>query len=158
MKRSLLILLSLVGLAGSCTSQTSGKETTSTHTVATGETGKPMPITYDEFLQKVWNFEQNPQNWIFEGDLPVVIDFYADWCVPCKRVAPIMDKIAKEYDGKVRIYKVNVDNERKLAGVFQIQSIPSVLFIPVTGQPSMQTGALTEEMYYKIVKEQLLVK
>lgn len=158
MKKSLIIIIAMIGLSAACTSQSSGQEPAKAQSVSKLESGKPLSITYDDFLEKVWDFKENPQKWVFKGDLPIVIDFYADWCGPCKRIAPIMEKLAKEYDGKLRVYKINVDNERKLAGVFQVQSIPAVLFVPVSGQPSMQTGALTEEMYYKVVKEQLLVK
>lgn len=158
MKKSLMIMIAMIGLTTACSSKPAGKETGQTQSTISNEAGKPEHITYDDFLVKVWNFEENPQTWVFKGDMPVIIDFYADWCGPCKKIAPIMDKIAKEYDGKVKVYKINVDNERKLAGVFQVQSIPSVLFVPMSGQPSMQTGALPEDAYFKIVKEQLLVK
>ena len=113
-------------------------------------------LTYDDFLKKVWNFEANPQEWVYEGDVPCVIDFYADWCGPCKRVAPIMDELAKEFDGKLKVYKINVDKEKQLASVFRVRSIPSVLFVPKTGKPQMQTGALPKDSYFKVVKEQLL--
>jgi thioredoxin len=158
MKKSLLMIITVVGISTACSS-TTGKEIPEGNKVETiTETGKPEHISYDEFLEKVWNFEENPQKWVFKGDVPVIIDFYADWCKPCKMIAPTMDKIAKEYEGKVKVYKINVDNERKLASVFQVQSIPAVLFVPMKGEPSMQTGALSEEAYMKIVKDNLLVK
>ena len=116
----------------------------------------PEHLTYDAFLKKVWNFEANPQEWVYEGDVPCVIDFYADWCRPCKRVAPIMDELAREFDGKLKVYKINVDNEKQLASVFRVRSIPSVLFIPKKGKPQMQTGAMPRDAYFKVVKEQLL--
>lgn len=119
---------------------------------------KPEYLTYNTFLEKVWNFEENPQEWVYRNELPSVIDFYADWCAPCRKIAPIMEKLAKDYEGRVKIYKINVDEERKLASVFRVQSIPSVLFSPVSGQPMMQAGAMTEEMYVKIIEEQLLQK
>jgi len=117
---------------------------------------KPEHLTYETFLQKVWNFEKHPQEWVYEGKEPCVIDFYADWCGPCKRVAPIMDEMAKKYNGKVKIYKINVDKERKLAAVFRIQSIPAVLFSPAKGKPMMQVGLLPNDTYVKIINEQLL--
>jgi len=119
---------------------------------------KPEHLTYETFIKKVWDFEKNPQKWVYEGQEPCVIDFYADWCGPCKRVAPIMDEMAKKYNGKVKIYKVNVDEERKLASIFMIQSIPSVLFSPVKGKPLMQTGLLPHDTYVKIIEENLLKK
>ncbi len=119
---------------------------------------KPEQLTYDAFLKKVWNFEKNPKEWVYEGSEPCVIDFYADWCGPCKRVAPIMDEMAKKYKGKVKIYKINVDKERKLASIFQVRSIPAVLFSPLKGKPSMQVGLMPHDTYVKIIEEQLLGK
>ena len=113
-------------------------------------------LTYNEFLKKVWNFENNPNTFIYKGKLPAVVDFYADWCGPCRRVAPIMEKLAEEYDGRLLVYKVNVDQEKDLASAFQVKSIPMVLFIPMEGQPMMQVGALPEDGYRKVVEEQLL--
>jgi thioredoxin len=113
-------------------------------------------LTYNEFLKKIWNFENNPNTFIYKGKLPAVVDFYADWCGPCRRVAPIMEKLAEEYDGRLLVYKVNVDQEKDLASAFQVKSIPMVLFIPLEGQPMMQVGALPEEGYKKVIEEQLL--
>lgn len=118
----------------------------------------PEYLTYETFKEKVWDFEKNPQDWVYEGDVPCVIDFYADWCKPCKMVAPIMDDLAKKYDGKVKIYKIDTDKEKKLAGVFGIRSIPSVLFSPIEGRPMMQTGALPKADYIKIIEDELLNK
>ncbi|MFK5854835.1 MAG: thioredoxin domain-containing protein [Bacteroidota bacterium] len=118
----------------------------------------PEYLTYETFKEKVWDFEKNPEEWKYEGDVPCVIDFYADWCKPCKMVAPIMDDLAKKYDGKVKIYKIDTDKEKKLAGVFGIRSIPSVLFSPMEGKPMMQTGALQKDAYIKIIEEELLNK
>lgn len=117
---------------------------------------KVKHLTYKEFLSKVWNFENNPNTFIYKGKLPAIIDFYADWCGPCRRVAPIMEKLAEEYDGKLLVYKINVDQEKELAAAFQAKSIPMVLFIPLEGQPMMQVGALPEEGYRKVVVEQLV--
>ena len=116
----------------------------------------PEYLTYDTFLEKVWDFENNPQEWVYKGDTPCVIDFYADWCKPCRMVAPIMDELSKDYDGKVKIYKIDVDKEKKLASVFQVRSIPSVLFIPKTGKPEMNTGALPKDSYIEIIETKLL--
>ena len=117
---------------------------------------KVKHLTYNEFLKKVWDFEKNPNTFNYKGKLPAIVDFYADWCGPCRRVAPIMEKLAEEYDGKLLIYKVNTQNEAKLASAFQIRSIPTVLFIPMEGQPMMQVGALPEEGYRQVIEEQLL--
>lgn len=117
---------------------------------------KVQQLTYKEFLKKVWDFEKDPKTFNYKGKLPAIVDFYADWCGPCRRVAPIMEKLAEEYDGKLIIYKVNTQNEAALANAFQIRSIPTVLFIPMEGQPMMQVGAMPEEGYRKVVVEQLL--
>ncbi|MCK4637837.1 MAG: redoxin domain-containing protein, partial [Bacteroidales bacterium] len=108
------------------------------------------------FKEKVWNFEKNPQEWIYEGELPCVIDFYADWCKPCKMIAPIMEELAEKYDGKVKIYKIDTQKEKELARIFQIKSIPVVLFSPLEGRPIMQAGALPKDMYIKIIEENIL--
>lgn len=121
-----------------------------------GDELAPIYLTYDTFLEKVWDFESNPQEWVYKGDIPCVIDFYADWCKPCKMVAPIMDDLAKTYDGRVQIYKVDVDKEKKLASVFQVKSIPSVLFSPKEGRPMMQAGALPKDQYIQIIEKDLL--
>jgi thioredoxin len=113
-------------------------------------------LTYKEFVKSIWNFEKNPDTFIYKGKLPAVIDFYADWCGPCRKVGPIMEKMAEQYAGKLNVYKVNVDQEKDLATVFQVRSIPMVLFIPKEGQPMMQTGALPEAEYIRIVEEKLL--
>lgn len=117
---------------------------------------KPEHLTYETFKEKVWNFEENPQEWVFKGNEPVIIDFYADWCQPCKKIAPIMEELAAEYDGKLKVYKVDTQSEKELARVFQIRSIPAILFSPVEGKPMMQTGAFPKDTYVKIIEENLL--
>jgi thioredoxin len=117
---------------------------------------KPVYLTTDDFKAKVWDYESNPQEFVYKGDLPCIIDFYADWCKPCKLVAPIMDELAKEYKGRVIVYKVNTDKERELASLFRVTSIPSILFAPLDGKPAMQPGALSKEDYIKIIDEFVL--
>lgn len=114
-------------------------------------------LTQETFKNKVFNYEVNKE-WKFEGDKPCLIDFYADWCGPCKMVAPVLEELSKEYDGKLNIYKIDTENERELAGMFGIQSIPSLLFIPVSGQPQMAMGALPKETFKKAFKEVLQVE
>ncbi|MEE4311362.1 MAG: thioredoxin [candidate division KSB1 bacterium] len=115
----------------------------------------PEHLTKETFKTKVFDYEKNKE-WKFEGDLPCLIDFYADWCGPCKMVAPILEELAKEYDGKVNIYKIDTQAEQELAAMFGIQSIPSLLFIPVDGQPQMAVGALPKETMKKVIDEELL--
>lgn len=114
-------------------------------------------LTLETFKQKVFNFEQNKE-WKFEGDKPAIIDFYADWCGPCKMVAPILEELSKEYDGKLDIYKVDTEAEQELASVFGIRSIPSLLFIPKDAQPQMAQGALPKDSFKQAFKEVLGVE
>jgi thioredoxin len=110
------------------------------------------------FLSRVWNYEKNPDKWVYEGSLPCIIDFYADWCGPCRTVSPILKELAKEYQGKIMVYKIDVDRERELASVFQVKSIPAYLFIPVEGEPQTGVGALPRNYFVKAINEFLLKK
>ncbi len=112
-------------------------------------------LTKQTFFEKVFNYEQNKE-WKFEGKLPCIIDFYADWCQPCKIVAPILEELSKEYDGKINIYKINTEQETELAAAFGIRSIPSMLFCPADGQPQMAVGALPKETLIKAIDDVLL--
>ena len=114
-------------------------------------------LTAETFKTKVFNYEENKE-WKFEGEKPCVIDFYADWCGPCKVVAPILEELSEEYDGKLNIYKVNTEQERELSSVFGIQSIPSILFVPKEGQPQMAMGALPKDSLTKAFKDVLSVE
>lgn len=114
-------------------------------------------LTKETFLNKVFNYEKN-QEWKFEGERPCVIDFYADWCGPCKMVSPVLEELAKDYEGKLDVYKVNTEEELELAAAFGIRSIPSILFVPATGQPQMAMGALPKETFIKAFKEVLGVE
>jgi thioredoxin len=112
-------------------------------------------LTKETFLTKVFDFEKN-KDWKFEGELPCVIDFYADWCQPCKMVAPILEELSKEYDGKINIYKVDTEDQQELAGAFGVKSIPSLLFCPKDGQPQMAQGALPKETLVSAINDVLL--
>lgn len=112
-------------------------------------------MTKQEFLDEVFDFE-NDKEWSFKGTLPVIIDFYADWCGPCRSVAPVLEELSNEYEDKVVIYKVNTDSEAELSQIFGIQSIPTFLFIPVNGQPMLQRGALPKNVFKQVIDEKLL--
>jgi len=112
-------------------------------------------LSKETFLEKVFNFEKNKE-WKFEGDKPAIIDFYADWCGPCKMVAPILEELAVEYKGKINIYKVDTEVEQELSAVFQIRSIPSMLFIPKDKQPMMNAGALPKHNLVDVIERELL--
>ncbi len=114
-------------------------------------------LTKETFLNKIFNYEQN-KDWKFEGEKPCIIDFYADWCGPCKVVAPVLEELANDFDGKINVFKVDTEEEQELASVFGIRSIPSFLFIPATGQPQMAMGALPKETFIKAFKDVLGVE
>lgn len=111
-------------------------------------------LTKATFLEKVFNFEENKE-WKFEGKRPVLIDFYADWCGPCKALAPVLDQLSEEYEGKIDIYKIDTEAEQELAAAFAIRSIPSMLFIPMNEQPQMANGALPKQELQKLIREVL---
>ena len=112
-------------------------------------------LTAQEFKDKFFDYTQSKE-WKYDGDRPAIIDFYADWCGPCKAVAPVLEELAKEFDGKVDIYKVDTEEERELSTVFGIKSIPSILFVPKEGQPMMQPGALPKNAFEEIINRELL--
>ena len=102
---------------------------------------KPITLTRSEFIKRVMDFEKNKTEWVYKGDKPAIVDFYADWCAPCKKVAPALEELATEYAGKVYIYKINIDKEPELAGLFGVQNIPTFLVIPMKGKPTLSSGA-----------------
>lgn len=121
------------------------------------ETGNKntVHLTTVDFKEKIFNYETEKE-WKYEGTLPAIVDFYADWCQPCKMVAPVLEDLAREYAGKIMIYKVNTEEEQELASVFGIQSIPTLLFIPKEGQPQAAMGALPKQTFEKVIKDLLL--
>ena len=112
-------------------------------------------LTKDKFLKEIFDYENNKE-WKYEGSLPAVIDFYADWCQPCKMVAPIIEELSTEYEGKVNFFKIDTEAEQELAGAFGVQSIPSLLFIPVDGKPQMAAGALPKASFVEVIEKELL--
>lgn len=114
-------------------------------------------LTKQDFLDKVFNFEEN-EEWKYEGDVPAIIDFWADWCAPCKAVAPVLEELSEEYEGQLKVYKVNTEQERELASVFGIRSIPSLLFVPMEGQPQMATGALPKDAFVQAIQDVFDIK
>ena len=112
-------------------------------------------LNKQQFTEKIFDFENNSE-WKFAGSRPAVIDFWAPWCGPCRTVGPILDELSKEYEGRVDIYKVNVDDEQEVAGVFGIRSIPSMLFVPTSGQPKMAVGALPKDALKEAIEHELL--
>ena len=164
MNKSILsvVLVASIALFGCNSSNGNGQTTdgtpvtTGAETVSGAETGKVIQMDKAMFIERVFNYEANPDKWVFEGDKPVIIDFYADWCGPCKKIAPIMVQLAEEYKDQIVIYKIDTEKERELAQVFAIKSIPSILFIPAEGQPQMTMGALPKAEFENMVKTILL--
>ena len=114
-----------------------------------------IQLTTQEFKDKIFNYDVN-QDWNYQGTLPAIVDFYADWCGPCKMVAPVLEELSKEYEGKLLIYKVNTDIEEELSALFGIQSIPTLLFVDASGKPMMQAGAYPKHVLKKVIEEKLL--
>lgn len=112
-------------------------------------------LTKESFIEKVFDFSSE-KDWNFKGERPALIDFYSDWCGPCMVVAPIMEDLSKEFDGKVDIYKIDTEAEQELSGMFGIRNIPSILFIPMRGQPMMHAGALPYEGFRDAIEKELL--
>ena len=120
-------------------------------------------LTKSDFLEKVWDYEASPDKWEYKGDKPCIIDFYADWCGPCKIAGPILEELAQEYQGQIYVYKINTEKEQELAAAFVIRSIPTFLYCPVGKNPQMaagigQTKEQTKEMFKKVIDEFLLNK
>ncbi|MFZ4414444.1 MAG: thioredoxin [Bacteroidales bacterium] len=156
-KSSFIILVLSVVMLASCKNAANTNDSSSKLANKFDNQGKVMQTNKLNFLDVIMDYEKNPHSWVFKGEKPCVVDFYADWCKPCKMVAPIMEELAKEYEGKINIYKVNIDNEKELAQFFQIESIPAILFVPQNGIPSLQAGAMSKEQY-KLLLDGLLSK
>jgi thioredoxin len=129
---------------------------------ATASEGTTKHITKTDFLKLVMDYEKNTETWAFAGDKPCLIDFYADWCAPCRITSPILEDLARQYAGQINIYKVDIEKERELAAVFGVQSIPTFLFCPMEGKPTISSGIAsspeaTREMFIQQIEE-LLIK
>ncbi|MDR3062350.1 MAG: thioredoxin [Dysgonamonadaceae bacterium] len=140
MKKNLLIIAYTLGFAVTVFSQKSDI----------------VPLTKADFLTEVFNYEKNPGKWIYEGKKPCIIDFYADWCAPCRKLSPILADLATKYKGKIIVYKIDTDKERELAQSFGISSIPTLFFIPLDGNPQVTRGLLSKDDLEKIINEVLI--
>jgi thioredoxin 1 len=159
------LTLTICLLTFSCKSQTTAKE--NQQVTAKPDIGqdldKPKHITKQMFLDEIMDYNKNPDKWIYKGSLPGIVDFYADWCRPCRISSPILEELAKEYSGKIKVYKVNIDLEKELAAAFGVQSIPAFLFMPLNNNPIMSAGIAqtveeTKQMFRKQIEEILLSK
>lgn len=147
MKKITIILTFVFAVSlGSCGQQSTKEKATSV-----------VHLTNDQFKKLVFDYETNKE-WKYQGTKPCIIDFYADWCGPCRMMSPRLEEVAKEYSGKLIVYKVNTDKERELASAMGIQSLPTLLFIPQNGKPQGSLGAIPKEMLVKAINEVLLIK
>ena len=163
-KKGLLLLMAVPVLIGmvSCGQSVRGSDEGSSEIVAAAdekdkndEHGTIM-LTKADFLAKVMNYEENPQEWKYLGEKPCLIDFYADWCAPCRTSSPILEELAKEYKGKINVYKIDTQKEQELAQIFGIQSIPAFLYCPLEGKPTMAAGiASTAEETKQMFRDQI---
>ena len=159
MRKLLLVSLITIAFLTSCGSSDNGKKEEKpqnvTVTESTNEESFVKVLDYKNFIKNVWDLEQNPDEFVFKGERPCVIDFFATWCGPCKRVAPIIEKLAEEYNGKVDFYKVDTDLNQQLAMILQIRNIPTVFFMKDGAQPQKTVGA-QDEAYYRSIIEKML--
>jgi len=154
MKKLILMIFAIsLGLGSACAQDSKKNESTKKESKV-----KTIHLTKADFLSKIMNYEENPQEWKYLGDRPAIIDFYANWCAPCRIIAPVLEELANEYKEDIYIYKINTENEQELASIFGIRSIPSLLFIPMKGKPQMAQGALPKEQLREAIDEILLDK
>ena len=125
---------------------------------ATSSSSNVIMIDKEAFLKNVYNFEKNPSQWVFEGNLPVIVNFYASWCPPCRAMAPVLEELATEYKGRIIIYKVDTEKSRDLASVFGIRSLPTTFFCPMNEQPQAVAGGMQKAQLREIIETILLKK
>ncbi|MFC2334245.1 MAG: thioredoxin [Prevotella sp.] len=162
MKRLFLISIAMT-VAGltSCSGNSQQAKSVVKKQVLTQQNAKKMNVqelTAETFKQKVMNYDIHPNEWIFEGSRPAIIDFYATWCGPCKQTAPIVEKLAEDYAGRIDVYKVDVDQQQELAAFFGVQSIPTILFIPKEGTPQRVSGAMPRSGFDEAIKQVFKMK
>ncbi|NDV78867.1 thioredoxin [Dysgonomonas sp. 511] len=158
MKKVLFTMFVFTLVLGGCNGQTKENQQEQTKTVEKENKMKTIHLNKIDFLNKVANYEANPNEFKYLGDKPALIDFYADWCGPCKAIAPVLEELAAEYDGEIYIYKINTEEEQELAAMFGIRSIPSLLFVPMDGTPQMAQGALPKPALKEAIETVLLKK
>ena len=162
----IMALIVAIVVLGSCSNnkKSNSEDKTTTPTTKTKDTIKANNelatkyLSTEDFKKKIMNYDEHPQEWVFEGNRPAIIDFYATWCGPCKMTAPIIERLARKYKGQIDFYKVDIDQERELAQIFGIRSIPTFLFIPMKGQPTAQMGAMQLADFEDIIESELLGK
>jgi thioredoxin 1 len=166
MKKLFLTMAAAVLILSACGNQKqggSGNQELVNSAVSANATPASEKLTKELFVKKIWDYTNSPNDWKYLGDKPAIIDFYADWCGPCKIAGPILEEIGTEYAGKIQVYKINTDQERELAQVFGITGIPAFLYIPATGKPVMMSGIgrskeETKKMFIENIEKYLAVK
>ncbi|WP_106829605.1 thioredoxin [Parabacteroides pacaensis] len=148
-----LVIGVIIWVSCSMAAKTEKKETKE---VKKSEAGEVIALDKATFLKDVYNYEKDPTTWVYEGKKPCIIDFYADWCGPCKQVAPILKEMAAKYKDQIIVYKIDVDKETELAGTFGIRSIPTILFVPMEGKPQLVQGAMPKNEIVKQIESYLL--
>ncbi len=109
-------------------------------------------LNIETFKSKIFDFEAS-KDWLFKGYRPAIIDFYADWCGPCRALAPVLDEVSAQYSGKLDVYKVNTEISPELAALFGVRGIPAILFIPIKGEPAMSSGFIPKESFEKAISD-----
>ncbi|MBN2661810.1 MAG: thioredoxin [Tannerellaceae bacterium] len=165
MKKTALFMLLVSFVLVSCNANGQGEQVNKKETIKESNTNlktkskmKTIHLTKEEFLTKVANFETSPNEWKYLGDKPAIIDFYAEWCGPCKSIAPVLEELAAEYEGEIYIYKIDTEAEQELASAFGIRSIPSLLFVPMDEAPQMAQGAMPKSAFKEAIESVLLKK
>lgn len=156
MKKLLLLTFAILIAGTACSGNLNKNETKTKTDMEITEKATVIHLLKADFLTKVYNYEKNPDEWKYEGDKPAIVDFYATWCGPCKMIAPVLEELAKEYAGQIVIYKIDTDKEPELSAAFGIRSIPTLLFIPMTGEPQIAQGAMPKAALKKAINEFLL--
>lgn len=141
MNRLLITAIFLAALSSGCNS---GKKSSHESSIAAQKDGVPVYLTEESFKEKVFNFDKNKE-WKYEGTKPAVIDFYADWCAPCRQLSPILEDVVKGYNGRVILYKVDTEKEKDLTGKLGVEALPTLLYIPVNGKPQARMGLVSRE-------------
>lgn len=165
MIKTALFMLLVSFVLVSCNANGQGEQVNKKETIKESNTNlktkskmKTIHLTKEEFLTKVANFETSPNEWKYLGDKPAIIDFYAEWCGPCKSIAPVLEELAGEYEGEIYIYKIDTEAEQELASAFGIRSIPSLLFVPMDEAPQMAQGAMPKSAFKEAIESVLLKK
>ena len=158
MKKIIFASIMLAITFSACAGTNKENKTTENKTTKDVKKMGTIHLTKADFLAKVADYEKNPTEWKYLGDKPCIIDFYASWCGPCKTIAPILEDLAKEYDGQIYIYKINTEEEQELAAAFGIRSIPTILFCPMGSAPQMAQGAMPKDAFKQAINDVLLKK